>query len=185
MKSCAMCKAVKPLAEFYAERRGKFGVRAVCKHCMNAVGREYSRVYRKENPAKVKATNRAQYLKTIPENRARHAAWVRANPERKRELMRSHYARHPHVFKAAAKARMAAKLRATPAWANQFFIEEAYALAGLRSAQQTGGIAKWHVDHIIPLRSKLVCGLHVENNLEVIPAGDNIRKSNRYWPDMP
>jgi hypothetical protein len=72
-------------------------------------------------------------------------------------------------------------LRATPAWANHFFIEEAYDLAQRRT-KSTG--IKWHVDHIVPLRSKRVCGLHVENNLQVIPARTNLEKGNRVWPSM-
>ena len=44
---------------------------------------------------------------------------------------------------------------------------------------------KWEVDHIVPLQSKLVCGLHVHNNLQVITALENIKKHNKVWPDMP
>ena len=83
---------------------------------------------------------------------------------------------------AASARRHAKKLNATPKWANHFVIEEAYDLAQRRT-KATG--FKWHVDHIVPLQSTFVCGLHVENNLRVIPAVVNVEKSNRHWPDMP
>lgn len=78
--------------------------------------------------------------------------------------------------------RHAAKMRAIPAWANKFFIEEIYVLSALRTAMFG---FQWHVDHIVPLQSELVCGLHTEANLRVIPWIDNVRKHNRHWPDMP
>ena len=66
--------------------------------------------------------------------------------------------------------------KAMPKWANTFFIQEIYALARLRT-KLLGKV--FHVDHILPLRGKNICGLHVENNLQILLGKDNLKKSNR------
>jgi len=66
---------------------------------------------------------------------------------------------------------------ATPQWANKFYISEIYSLARLRT-KILG--EKYEVDHIIPITHNLVCGLHVENNLQVIKSKENRKKSNKF-----
>lgn len=41
------------------------------------------------------------------------------------------------------------------------------------------------VDHIVPLHHRLVCGLHVWHNLQLLEGRLNRSKNNRVWPDMP
>jgi hypothetical protein len=47
-----------------------------------------------------------------------------------------------------------------------------------RLTEETG--TQHHVDHIIPLQNRFVCGLHVEHNLRAIPWMVNIQKSNKF-----
>lgn len=75
--------------------------------------------------------------------------------------------------------RRAQKLQATAPWADNKAIADIYTKASQLTAS-TG--AQWHVDHIDPLLSKLVCGLHVPENLQVLPASINMSKSNKFRP---
>jgi hypothetical protein len=78
--------------------------------------------------------------------------------------------------------RMAAKKQAVPIWADFKTITKLYEEARNR-AKATG--IKHHVDHIVPLQSPIVCGLHCEANLQILTAFENQSKRNRHWPDMP
>lgn len=73
--------------------------------------------------------------------------------------------------------RRALKVNAMVKWADKNRIKEIYKEA-IELTNKTGLL--YEVDHIIPLTHKLVCGLHVENNLQVIPKSENRRKSNKF-----
>lgn len=193
MKTCSACKVEKPLTEFYRRPANRDGRRGDCKLCTDAKVAKWQEA----NPDKVRAAKRkydANNKEKVSEMKKR---WQYANRKRMAELVMRYARKNPDKVAArnaawtkenlawcAAKnaRRHAAKLQATPAWANEFFISEAYDLAARRT-KATG--FKWHVDHVVPLQSKLVCGLHVENNLQVIPATVNLSKHNKHWPDMP
>lgn len=89
------------------------------------------------------------------------------------------------VLRSCVQKRVASRNRASVSFDQELFglvVLEANHLAVLR--EKITGI-KHDVDHVVPLRSKLVCGLHNEFNLAVIPASENRSKGNRYWPGMP
>lgn len=67
---------------------------------------------------------------------------------------------------------------ATPPWINWEMIQQ---MRQIYTSAKPGE----HVDHIVPLKSPYVCGLHVPWNLQVIPAKQNLSKSNQWWPGHP
>lgn len=158
MKTCSTCRQTLSLDAFSKNRGHKDGLQCLCKECHKAYARDY-------------------YQKNKEKHRALHREWVAAHPGYDSEGQRARAAKRRKEQADRVNAQIAARKsyvkRATPSWANKFFIAEAYHIAKVREGMLGG---KWHVDHIIPLRGKNVCGLHVENNLQVIPAQVNLRK---------
>jgi hypothetical protein len=68
------------------------------------------------------------------------------------------------------KLRKATILQRLPSWADREKIREIY-----RDCPEG-----MHVDHIIPIKGKLVSGLHVHTNLQYLTAEDNLKKSNYF-----
>lgn len=109
--------------------------------------------------------------------KSRNKDWFDNNTDRHKELMRKNSIVNRHKYNARDAKRRAAELQATPSWADHEQIARIYKLRK-KVSDKTGVIH--HVDHIIPLQGKNVCGLHVENNLAVVPAKMNLSKSNKY-----
>ena len=74
------------------------------------------------------------------------------------------------------------KKQTLPKWYDEKKVLAVYTRAAKKTAD-TG--IKHNVDHIIPLQSPIVSGLHWHKNLRVIPASQNAKKGNRVWPSMP
>lgn len=144
--------------------------------------RRYNRQWRSKNSSKLKARNAAYQVAHKLKIKAWHAANYARNRDAIKARIKAWAAKNPDIVGAHNARQRAAKLHAIAGWANHFFIREIYRLAQLRT-KITG--LTWHVDHIVPLRGKGVCGLHVENNLRVVPGAENCRKNNLTWPGMP
>lgn len=172
---CFCCSTEKPSEAFWPTSKTR------CRECAKAKAapnvarkRAYVRQWQKENPERVKqwfSNNRIRrnrqwremYAKDsdLRTRRAAYCAtWVKQNM---------------HLVRANSARRDAAELKATPTWADLDLIKAIYREAA-RLTIDTG--ISHEVDHIVPLRSRVVCGLHCAHNLQVITAIENRRKSN-------
>lgn len=120
------------------------------------------------------------YIRNKDKVLTQSAAWHKANPEKRKIIAQKH--RRNNLAKDCAKVmrRAASKIQRTPAWLNADQIKEidAFYIEAQRLSKLTGILH--HVDHIVPLRGRQVSGLHVPWNLQVIPAKDNLSKSNTF-----
>lgn len=121
----------------------------------------------------------ARYAAKREAIQAARTAYYQTNPKARERLQRyqeAYYHQNKDQFVARVAKRRAAKHRAVPLWADTKAIAKIYQSAA-ELTKATG--IQHHVDHIVPLQGRTVCGLHVEYNLQVIPAIENRRKFNR------
>ena len=147
---------------------------------------ERRRQTRLENPELQREKDRRCIERASPEAKQNRIScsqkWTKENPENRAAASKRYRLKNVAYYRAHVRTRQARKLGSTPIWADLEKIKAFYAEAR-RLELKTG--QKHHVDHIVPLKSEIVCGLHCEANLQVIPAFENYSKNNRAWPDMP
>lgn len=188
MKHCNTCGTDKPFNEFYKCKRD--GYQARCKSCVKDYAERnkerrlaYGKKYREENRDKLisylseyyqsNKQRAAEYAKEYntqyyAENKdyicKRNLKWAKSNPDK----VRAKYAK-----------RRAKKLQATPEWLTQDHLDQIKGVyTHARDCELITG-DNYHVDHIVPLQGKNVCGLHVPWNLQILPAEVNQSKSNK------
>ena len=202
MKTCSACGVAKPLDEFHLCKTGSDKRRLKCKECACRLVKEYRaknsektlevcRKYKNENREAINLQKRSAYQDDKEKQSIRAKLYRQKNLERLQQQVRDYreenrakinsralaYAKeNPHVPRLATQVRRAFLKNAVPSWANSGETKEIYRKAS-ELEKETG--IKHHVDHIVPLNSKLVCGFHVANNLQILTASENMRKHNK------
>jgi hypothetical protein len=140
----------------------------------NETRADYFRAYNKKG--EVKDRKNEWYLA----NRDQVIAQAKLRPyETTKEYKRTWKERNLVWVRADTKARRRKHRQATPKWLSskqKAEIRQLYQIA-ITMTKTTG--EQYVVDHIVPLRSDDVCGLHVPWNLRVITQEENLKKSNK------
>jgi 5-methylcytosine-specific restriction endonuclease McrA len=123
-----------------------------------------------------KAAGRRYYEK----NKATVKARANARPPEERHRHKYAYKlKNPELYKALTSVRKRRHRDATPKWittGQKLAMRQLY-LQAMELTKLTG--ERYVVDHIVPLISDEVCGLHVPWNLRVITQEENLKKSNK------
>ena len=107
--------------------------------------------------------NNIEFLKQISKK------YYLNNKDKIKQYSKEYRLKNPNFKKSHCAKRRALKLKATPKFANLNKIKEIY-----KNCPKG-----YVVDHIVPLQSKEVCGLHVEWNLQYLTPSENSSKSNK------
>ena len=190
MKLCVTCKAEKSLSEFYKRKDSPDGYRNDCKDCRKAVSRQNHYAKHEDNKVRLKKVHAKRllenpnyyaeyYAKYKESDLARAKLTYQANAEDRKAKQRLWSKTNRGTANALGRKYKLKKINATPKWLSEsqlLHIKCKYQLAAMLNIH---GVEPWHVDHIVPIRGKDVCGLHVPWNLRVIPAKENMTKGNR------
>jgi hypothetical protein len=161
-KVCSQCGETKDLSEFqFQKSRGSH--RANCKDCQAIAYKRWA----ENNKDKIRSKKK-EYYHSNPDFRRKH-----------KEINLKNQPRYSAKRAANEAKRRFGKNCATPPWLSDDHLSEIENLYWLARDLKAVSGQDYHVDHIIPLKGKNVCGLHVPWNLQILPSDVNIRKSNK------
>lgn len=169
MKRCSDCGESKQLGLFVRADQCVDGVRSYCKACQK-LRRAPQRAASKASAYEKNRLWAAENKELVAEIKRRYAAKYRASG-RAAEAKARRVAANPEKYRAAVSARRRVLRTATPPWVDRGQIRDIYLLAQL--LQLT-------VDHIVPIKGKIVCGLHVPWNMRLVPLSENSKKGNSF-----
>ena len=156
---------------FSKSKLNKSGLKSRCKTCDS--------LYRKTNKKKRKEYNRIWYENNPDWITIYQEKWNKNNPNKVKAKDAKWRKNNPAKRAAKQMRRQAKKICATPPWLTEEQLEEMLEFYNLAKELQWLSEEPLHVDHIIPLQGKEVCGLHVPWNLQILPQTLNIKKGNR------
>lgn len=190
-KKCSDCKTDRNIELFNKRSASKDGLAYICQICNQKFSAKYQaenpeiinqqrKKYREENKEKIAVAYRKWQIENPEKANANARKWVEKNKEKSRKSKMKYFSANLEKHVAVEAKRRCVKLSATPNWLTEFdldFILSIYTQA--KELENLDGI-KRHVDHIVPLKGKNVCGLHVPWNLQILTATENISKNNKF-----
>ena len=173
LKVCAECKILLAVDEFHKNKRRLDGYHEYCKKCRKNQYERRDKVSAVKRSAVRYALNKEALL-------AEMRVYYQKTRDKKLAYGRNHYAKNRSAYVNNAASRKQHIAQATPRWFDDLHalvLREAYDLAKLRAGATK---INWDVDHVVPLRGRNVCGLHVLQNIAVIPRTLNNFKRAKY-----
>ncbi len=163
-KICKGCNLNLSFTQFNKHSTTKDGLRSKCINCR----RIEHITYRQNNPEKMKDYDKRKLKRPI--SREKRRVRDRKYREKHREYLNSYFS-----------MRRGMERQATPLWLNKEEILEISELFIICKMFKIYTGEEYHVDHIVPINNKKVCGLHVPWNLTVISEKENKSKSNKFY----
>lgn len=140
-----------------------------CRKQKNIALKEKQKVWSEKNKERKNAVSKFSYYQNQEKQQQRSRDKYKNNKEKVIATNNAWRAKYPKIGNHYASLRRKAVKQRTPAWADLQLIKQFY-------MNCPDG---YHVDHIVPLRGKTVCGFHSQHNLQYLPAAENQRKFNR------
>jgi len=141
---------------------------------MKKIVSEYNKKRRLTSEARIKDKENRVIFKI--KNPGYAKKWRENNKDHLKKWRKNWLIMNKGKHNAKCSKRRSARLNATADWADEQKIKEIYNLSSFLTLTTFG--KGYHVDHIIPLQGRNVCGLHVEGNLQIMRAEDNLKKGN-------